>query len=228
MDNGFKECVTREEINCLPIRGYDGHVRIVCSDAAAQAAVEKLKKERVLGFDTETKASFTRGVHHRPSLVQIAATDVVYIFRLHDVAGLGGLGPVFADPGILKVGVGMLYDVRQLKEMQAFEEAGFVELEKLTDLAGIKNNSLRALTAIVLGFRMSKKEKKSDWSRLRLTESQIRYAATDAWASREIFLKLEALGRTPPDPSVCRLPPVVLEDKKKRRPRPLPRQPGQS
>jgi ribonuclease D len=223
MDNGFRQCVTREEINCLPIRGYDGHVRLVRSDAAAQAAVEKLRKERILGFDTETKASFSRGVRNRPSLVQIAATDVVYIFRLHDVSGLGGLDPVFADPNILKVGVGMLYDVRQLKEMHSFEEAGFLELEKLTDMAGIKNNSLRALTAIVLGFRMSKKEKKSDWSRARLTESQIRYAATDAWASREIFLVLEARGCIPPDPYVCRLPPVVLKDEKKRRPRLQPR-----
>ena len=192
MSHSYKSEIAREEINLLPLDCYRGPVKMVITDAEAAGAVAHLRTERVLGFDTETRASFTRGVRYQPALVQLAASDAVYLFRLHGLKDLGGLGYVFSDPFILKVGVGIHFDVRQLRELHEFEPVGFVELEKVTDAIGIKNNGLRGLTAIILGFRMSKKEKKSDWSRQRLTPSQVLYAATDAWVAREIYLKFEA------------------------------------
>jgi ribonuclease D len=92
------------------------------------------------------------------------------------------------------VGVATDFDVKQLQEIHAFSPSSFINLETLTDELGIVNNGLRSLTAIVLGFRISKGEQRSNWSRSKLTDRQIRYAATDAWVSREIYLRLaEAL-----------------------------------
>ena len=92
------------------------------------------------------------------------------------------------------MGVATGFDVRQLTEIIPFKARGFLDLEPLTDECGIKNNGLRSLTAIVLGFRISKSEQRSNWGRVQLSERQIQYAATDAWVSREIYLRLmEAL-----------------------------------
>jgi ribonuclease D len=45
-----------------------------------------------------------------------------------------------------------------------------------------------------LGFRIPKGAKTTNWSVQRLSPQQIAYAATDAWACRELYLKFEHLG----------------------------------
>jgi hypothetical protein len=47
--------------------------------------------------------------------------------------------------------------------------------------------SLSAISSIVLGFSLSKNERLTVWSSDKLTEAQIKYAATDAWVSLKIF-----------------------------------------
>jgi ribonuclease D len=81
-----------------------------------------------------------------------------------------------------------------LKKLTAFEPAGFVELATHAKQAHIKNLGLRGLAALLLGFRVSKREQTSNWAKNELTESQLRYAATDAWLGREIYLHMGGLG----------------------------------
>jgi ribonuclease D len=188
----FRPDIDPAEINKLPLGRYTGEVRVIGSDADARPAVEELSAERVLGFDTETRAAFRKGESYPTSLVQIAAPRAVYIFQLAGLARLGGLVAILEAPGIVKAGVGLAYDLRKLKELRHFREAGFVDLETLADRAGIRSNGLRPLAAIVMGLRVSKGAKCSDWSRARLSREQIAYAATDAWACREIYLGLQA------------------------------------
>lgn len=198
MSAAFRPDIDRDEINRLPLGRYTGPVRIVSSDIEALRAVEELSAERVLGFDTETRAAFRKGESYPTSLIQLAAGRAVYIFQLASLARLGGLGAIFESPKIAKAGVSLAHDIRKLKELRHFREAGFVELEKLSDRAGIRSNGLRPLAAIVMGLRISKGAKCSDWSRPRLSPEQVAYAATDAWACREIFLRLEAHLGSPP------------------------------
>ena len=54
----------------------------------------------------------------------------------------------------------------------------------------LDNHGLRNLAALILNFRISKGKRTSNWERDDLTSGQIRYAATDAWVSREIYLKI--------------------------------------
>ena len=190
----FPAILSREEVNRLPLGGYRGPVQLVTSDQQARRAVEALLCERVLGFDTETRAAFRVGESYPPALVQLAAERAVYIFRLGGLRRLGGLGAVLGHPRIVKAGVSLAYDLKKLRELCPFEPAGFVELEKLTDRFGIKANGLRGMAASVLGLRIAKGAKCSNWSRPRLSGEQISYAATDAWACRAIYMRLAGGG----------------------------------
>lgn len=190
----FRTTITKEETNHLELNRYRGSITFVADDESLTNALKALRREKVLGFDTESRPSFKKGQNFLPSLVQLCGEETVYIFQLEKLSNPKRLFRLFERDDILKVGVATGFDVRQLTEIIPFKARGFLDLEPLTDKCGIKNNGLRSLTAIVLGFRISKSEQRSNWGRVQLSERQIQYAATDAWVSREIYLRLmEAL-----------------------------------
>jgi ribonuclease D len=185
--------VSKTEINALPLRAYGGAVHVVDSDEKALAAERALSAEGVLGFDTETRPAFKSGESYPPSLVQLAASGGVYIFRLAGIADHGPLAGVLADKKILKAGIAISDDIRKLNEVFPFKPSGFVELAAMAAKAGIKNAGVRGLAAALFGFRISKGSRCSRWDAPALTREQIEYAATDAWACREIYLALSAM-----------------------------------
>jgi len=186
----FRSKITKDETNHLELNRYRGPITFVANDESLATALKALRREKVLGFDTESRPSFKKGQNFLPSLVQLCGEEAVYIFQLDKLSSPKRLFRLLEREDILKVGVATGFDVRQLNEITPFKARGFLDLEPLTDKCGIKNNGLRSLTAIVLGFRISKSEQRSNWGREQLTERQIQYAATDAWVSREIYLRL--------------------------------------
>lgn len=193
----FAAHMTPEAINALPMIGYEGPIRLIDSAEAAGTALLHLLEERLLGFDTETRAAFRKGESYPPSLVQLAAEDAVYIFQLGALGGLGGLERVLAQPTILKVGVAVARDVKELRATAPFEPAGFMDLANVTTKLGIRNNGLRGLAAAILGGRISKSAQCSNWALPRLSARQLRYAATDAWVCRRMYLRLAEEGLLP-------------------------------
>lgn len=189
-----KKHITKAEINELPIRQYEGVIHLCKTAEKAEAAAAKLLQEKILGFDTETRPAFRKGECYDPSLLQLATNESVYLFQIQ----LCGLTPtllkVLSSPDILKVGVALDRDVRELQAMATFEPSGFIELSNYAKQAKIKNLGLRGLTAILFGFRVSKREQVSNWARRDLTESQQTYAATDAWLGRKIYLEFQRAG----------------------------------
>jgi ribonuclease D len=182
--------ISRDEINRLPLFRYEGQIQLIQTDSQVAAAVSELRRERVLGFDIETRPTFQKGESYPPALLQLAGSSAVYVFQLLQLQDLTWFKDLFSDAQILKAGVSLNHDIRKLKARQDFQEAGFVELSTLSDAAGIKNNGLRGLAAILLGLRISKGAQRSNWSRPDLTREQVLYAATDAFISREIYLRL--------------------------------------
>lgn len=182
--------ISRDEINKLPLFKYEGQIHLIQTDSQAVVAVNELRRERVLGFDIETRPTFQKGESNPPALLQLAGSSAVYVFQLLQLRDLKRFNELFSDAGIIKAGVSLDYDIRKLKECQDFQPAGFVELSELSDRAGIRNNGLRGLAAILLGFRISKRAQRSNWSRRDLTREQILYAATDAFICREIYLRI--------------------------------------
>ncbi len=197
---GFRVRMSREEINRLPMRQFTGAIHAVGDEAAALEAVAALRRERILGFDTESRPAFRRGESYPVSIVQLAGRDTAYIFPLKRLgAAREALWALLSDSNIIKVGVAVAHDLAKLKDLAPFEPAGFLDLAEVTTKLGIRNNGLRGLCAIVLGFRISKGAQRSNWARETLAPAQLQYAATDAWAGREIYLELVRRGLLPAD-----------------------------
>ncbi|MBP3301954.1 MAG: 3'-5' exonuclease domain-containing protein 2 [Opitutales bacterium] len=200
MNNAENKPMLRIEknfISALPLMQYEGKIVLVEDEKTAQKAVRTLAREKVLGFDTETRPSFRKGAGYMVSLVQLCGKKCAYLFRLDFCGGVPVLFPIFENPNILKVGVAVKDDVLHLKVRAPFDDAGFVDASKFTRAARIENTGLRALTAHFLGGRISKAAQVSNWAAKELSPQQIVYAATDAWISRELFLKLQKLGIAP-------------------------------
>ncbi len=182
--------ITREAINELPIRAYQGRVVLITSDDEVAGAIDEVGKETLLGFDTETKPVFRAGVSHPPALVQLAGESCAWIFQLRNLTKLHVLYSLFGNARILKAGIALADDLKKLRELHDFKPAGFVEVGELARRLGYVQTGLRTLAGLALGFRVSKREQRSNWARTQLTPSQIAYAATDAWVSRELYLAL--------------------------------------
>jgi ribonuclease D len=181
--------ISREEMANLPIRRYEGEVRLVASPEELEREMAAIRRERVLGFDTETRPAFRKGESYLPSLVQLAGGEAVWILRLQRLDGSVALKQVL-ESDIVKAGIGIADDLRQLRKVFAFEESAVVDVGALAKRRGIEQTGLRNLAGIVLGFRVPKGTRTSNWAAVRLTRQQIGYAALDAWAARALYLKL--------------------------------------
>jgi len=188
--SSHRHTISKEEINVLPLKSYTGSIRVIDSDAKMRVAARALRNEKVLGFDTETRPAFKAGESYPPSLVQLAGSGSVYIFQLRHITSYGSLAAILADKHVLKAGVAVRDDLKNLGAMVSFKPAGFVELADMSSKLGIKNAGVRGLAAFLFGFRISKRAKISRWDAPELTKEQIAYAATDAWICREIYFAL--------------------------------------
>ena len=185
-----RHSISKKEISALPLKHYTGSIQVIDSDAKMRAAARSLGREKVLGFDTETRPAFKKGESYSPSLLQLAAGDGVYIFQIGRINFHKPLAGILADRNVLKTGIGVLEDIKKLKRILPFEPQGFIGLAGMAAKAGIKNAGLRGLAALLFGFRISKQTQCSRWDAPTLAPAQIVYAATDAWICREIYFEL--------------------------------------
>jgi ribonuclease D len=192
--DGIVRSISREDMAKLPIRRYEGRVRMVATPEDVEEARSDFREERVVGLDTETRPAFKKGVSHLPALVQVATARAVYLFQLRRTELHPLLAELLADPRIVKAGVSLADDMRQLKLVFAFAEKNLLDLGRVARSGGLEQSGVRNLAGMLLGFRLPKGTSTSNWAARELSEKQIAYAATDAWACRELYLKFRSLG----------------------------------
>ena len=186
--------ISRDEINALPIRRWEGEVHVVASPAEAARALAEIRDETVTGFDTETRPAFRPGESYLPSLAQFATARAVYLFQLRSREVAAAVAEVLSAEPIVKAGVGLADDLKALKKVIEFAEKSTVDLGAAAVRQGLKQTGVRSLAALFLGVRIPKGTKTSNWARARLTHQQIAYAATDAWACRELYVRFRTQG----------------------------------
>lgn len=184
--------MSKAEINELPIIRFQGAIRVANDAKTINKFARKLAGQLVLGFDVETKPNFRPGAGNPPALLQFATADQAFLFRIRNLKKLGPLKPILEDPKIIKSGVALKDDLDKLRQIEEFTPAGFEDLAQLAGPLKVEQTGLRSLTAIFFGRRISKSAQLSNWEKHPLNPSQVNYAATDAWISRELYLIMKA------------------------------------
>ena len=183
--------LSKQDINELPLYKYEGETYLVRTSDELEAAVQELALEKILGFDTETKPNFRKGCSNNPALVQLASSRAVYIFQLKFLPFGPQLASLLANTEIIKAGVATRDDIKALVALHEFKSESMVDLGAAAERKGIKMHGLRGLAGLFLNVRISKSARCSNWGAENLSKQQIAYAATDAWISREIYLKMQ-------------------------------------
>ena len=185
-----QKTISHEEINALPLKAFKGKIELVTKADALAKAFKEISEHKVIGFDTETKPAFVKGQVHKVSLLQLAVPQKVFLIRLNFTGMAPEIIHFLENEDIVKAGVGIRDDVKTLHRLGKFQAAGFAELSVMAREAGLEVESVKKLTALLLGFRISKGAQTSNWEAEQLNEKQITYAATDAWVCLEIYRKL--------------------------------------
>ena len=190
--------ISTEELQELEYASFPGKICVVDSVGTEfKKAVNYIRSQKIIGFDTETRPSFRPGVTFRVSLLQLSTPTVCYLFRLNKIPLAKPIIQLFENRQLLKIGADVAGDLRSLRQIRHFRDAGFIDLQAIAPQWGIGEKSLRKLSAIVLGQRVSKAQRLSNWEAATLTDKQQLYAATDAWVCIRIY---EQLLRTPQKP----------------------------
>lgn len=179
----------------LPRYVFEGRTVVVTGESEACRAVETLRRAGIVGIDTETRPSFRAGMSHRVALLQAGTEDCCFLFRLCRIGLPPCLVDFLSDASVMKIGLSLKDDFMMLRERGDFVPAGYVELQTLARGLGLQDMSLQKLYANLLDKKISKRARLSNWEAEALSESQIRYAATDAVACLHIYRELELMGR---------------------------------
>lgn len=187
--------ISKEEINELPLGQFEGEIFLIDHPDDVGEAVDFLEDQDIIGFDTETKPSFRKGQFNHVSLLQLSTATQAFLFRLNLIGFPDELRSLLEKDNLLKVGAAVHDDIKALRKLTtSFHPASFFDLNDELKKVGFHNVGVRNLSGMVLKIRISKSEQVSNWEAERLTEKQLRYAATDAWACLEIYKVLRDEG----------------------------------
>jgi ribonuclease D len=187
--------ITKEEVNALPLGQFEGDLFLIDKVEDIEEVAEFLVQQRVIGFDTETKPAFKKGVTNQVSLLQLSTSTQAFLFRLNEIGFPDPIRNILEKESIVKVGAAVHDDIKGLARLtDSFYANSFFDLNDELRRVGFINIGVRNLCAMVLGMRISKSEQVSNWEAEKLTIKQQRYAATDAWGCLEIFKKLKTEG----------------------------------
>lgn len=192
--DGTLRSISRDDMANLPIRRYEGRLRLVSTPEAFDEARADILNETVVGLDTETRPAFTKGESYAPCLVQVATEYAAYLFQLRHAESHPILRELLETPQIVKSGIALAHDLRMLKAVFEFDARNVLDLGTVARRAGYSQTGLRNLAGLFLDFRIPKGARTSNWASENLSTQQMTYAATDAWACRELFLRFETLG----------------------------------
>lgn len=177
------------------------------------AATEEMMAAGIVGFDTESKPTFTTGeVSTGPHLVQFALPHKAFLFQIHHEAGLPFLVALLESEALIKVGFGLKSDRKHIHAKLGVALNGLVDLNTVFRRDGYhKDMGVRAAVGLVLGqrFPKSKSVSTSNWSREELNPAQLLYAANDAYAALKV---LEALNLSRTDLLMIDTPPEPQKD----------------
>jgi ribonuclease D len=189
-NNKYQENISVEELAEFELSWFKGEIVLIDNLKTFYEVFPRLLGSDLLGFDTETRPTFKKGRKNSVSLIQLSTGDLACLFRINKIGIPDQMVRLLSDTSVIKAGVAVHDDIRFLKGVKKFTPGGFTDLQSFVKDFGIQSSGLKKLAAIVLGFRISKRQQVTDWEAEILTEAQQIYAATDAWVCYQIYRKL--------------------------------------
>ena len=186
----------KQLIATLPKVEFKGKIVVIHSQREVKAAVDYLKRQPIVGVDTETRPSFRRGLVYQVALLQVSTLDICFLFRLNMIGLPTELVELLESTEVKKIGLSLKDDLALLKRRAPFRPQGFLDLQDFVKTMGIEDMSLQKLYANVFGEKISKSAQLTNWENAVLTESQKMYAATDAYTTLRLYLELNQLKET--------------------------------
>ncbi|MDB5885958.1 MAG: 3-5 exonuclease [Polaromonas sp.] len=172
-----------------------GQIQLVATPRQAARALEELEGAAVLGFDTESKPTFAKNeASTGPHIVQLSTLERAYIFQLEDAECRSAVAVLLESPSILKAGFGLGDDRRRITHKLGVDLQGVLDLNTVFRERGYrKDMGVRGAVAVLFNRRFikSRKATTSNWANPQLQESQLIYAANDAYAALRVY---QALG----------------------------------
>lgn len=195
----YIETITPKELEKLEYVSFPGKIQVIESVGAEfNRAIAYLRSQKVIGFDTETRPCFSPNQpRYGVALLQLSGPEKAFLFRINKMGMHKRLCSLLANDKVIKVGAAVHDDIRGLQKHNDFIPAGFVDLQKIVWEWGIRDKSVKKMAGIIMGYRISKTQQLSNWEADELSESQCKYAATDAWICREMYIKLMKSEKNP-------------------------------
>ena len=187
----------KEYIKDLPLVSFPGKIITVNSEREADKAVPFLLSKDILGVDTETRPSFKKGQQHKVSLLQVATEDVCFLFRLNYIGMVTSVISLLSNTDVPMVGLSWHDDLAALQKRMEFKPGLFIDIQDIIGDIGIEDKSLQKLYANIFKQKISKRQRLTNWDADVLSDKQMSYAATDAWACVRLYkeiLKLKDTG----------------------------------
>lgn len=185
--NDYILTISKEELTYLPHKEFHGDVVIINDSVAVLKAISELSNYSILGFDTETRPVFRKGVRHEVALIQIASREKTYLFRINKTGMHKELVRLFENENVIKVGVSIHDDFLNLSRITEIHPESCIDLQHYVKAFNIVDNGLQRIYGILFGERISKSQRLSNWEANELTTEQINYAALDAVACLDIY-----------------------------------------
>ncbi len=188
--------IDKDSLKELPKAAFAGQIHVVQTPREAEKAVDYLKTCPLLGIDSETRPSFSKGQYYKVALLQVSSEEHCFLFRLNLTGLTLPVITLLENPFITKIGLSLKDDFMMLHKRAPFEPRAIIELQEFVRPFGIQDKSLQKIYAILFGEKISKNQQLSNWEAETLTQPQQLYAATDAWACLNIYKKLQELKET--------------------------------
>ena len=184
------------KVGTLPRVVFEGRIHVIVTRTQAEKAVAYLLSQPILGVDTETRPSFSRGSFHHVALLQVSTYDTCFLFRLNIIGMTPAIVRLLEDTTVPKIGLSWHDDLNGLHKLGRFETGYFIDIQDHVREIGVEDLSLQKLYANFFGQQISKAQRLTNWERDVLTDKQKEYAATDAWACIQLYEELERLKLT--------------------------------
>jgi ribonuclease D len=192
----LKRKISKEEIKDLPIAEFTGRIIVVQTEEDAIKAVTYLLSQPLLGIDSETRPSFSKGQTYKVALLQVSTDECCFLFRLNMIGLTPSIISLLENEKVKKIGLSLHDDFMMLHKRASFTQKGCIELQEFIPKFGIHELSLQKIYAILFNQKISKSQRLSNWESEILSDKQKVYAATDAWACIQVYRQLLKLKRT--------------------------------